>query len=172
MRKPRSRAKPLAEFVEATLDHAMAAQGFAGTDIILSWPEIVGERLAGSSHPIRMQWPRRGAGQAPGERPDPATLIVRCEGAFALELQHLAPLVVERVNAVYGWRCVGRIVIKQGPVPRPAPPPPAPPPLSAEERARLALSLTEIESDALRDALGRLGGAVVATERRGPAGGD
>ena len=83
-----------------------------------------------------MAAPRGGAD--PDARPEPATLIVRVESAFALELQHLAPLVIERVNAHYGWRCVGRLVLKQGPVPRPRPARPAPPELSPEDRVRLA----------------------------------
>ena len=61
-----------------------------------------------------MAAPRGGAD--PDARPEPATLVVRVESAFALELQHLAPLLIERINAHYGWRCVGRLVLKQGPV--------------------------------------------------------
>ncbi len=51
-------------------------------------------------------------------RPGPnlPILVVRTESAFALEMQHLAPIVIERVNTYYGWRCIGRIVLKQGPV--------------------------------------------------------
>ena len=44
--------------------------------------------------------------------------MIRVESAFALELQHLAPVVIERVNAYYGWRCIGKLVLKQGPVRR------------------------------------------------------
>jgi hypothetical protein len=40
--------------------------------------------------------------------PRAGTLTVRVEGAFALELQHLGPLVIERINRHYGWACVGR----------------------------------------------------------------
>ena len=58
------------------------------------------------------------AARDPDARPEPATLVVRVESAFALEMQHLAPIVIERVNAHYGWRCVGRLVLKQGPVRR------------------------------------------------------
>ena len=29
------------------------------------------------------------------------------------------PLVIERLNAHYGWACIGRVVIRQGPVTRP-----------------------------------------------------
>jgi hypothetical protein len=90
---------------------------------------------------------------------------VRVESAFALELQHLAPLLIERINAHYGWRCVGRLVLKQGPVPRPRPARPALPELSSEDHARLAETTAGIAEEPLREALTRLGSAVVAGAR-------
>src|SRR5690349_1550800 len=123
---PPRRLRPLAELIEATLEPTLAAQGFSGHDIVASWPDLVGERLGAASRPVKVEWPRRRAGET--GRPEAATLVVRVEGAFALELQHTAPLVLERINAVYGWRCIGRLVLKQGPVgrearrPRPVPP--------------------------------------------------
>ena len=132
-----ARPKPLADFIDSCLGPALRAQGFAAADVITAWPEIAGERLATFSRPVRLEWPRRGRPD-PDARPEPAALIVRVESAFALELQHLAPLLIERINAHYGWRCVGRLVLKQGPVPRPKPARPAPPELSSEDRARLA----------------------------------
>ena len=80
------RAAPLAEYLESCLGPTIAKQGFSGTDILVSWPEIAGERLAGYSQPIKVDWPRRANPNAPA---DPATLVVRVESAFALELQHL-----------------------------------------------------------------------------------
>jgi hypothetical protein len=86
---------------------------------------------------------------------------VRVESAFALDMQHLAPLVIERVNAHYGWRCVGRVVLKPGPVKRPPAPPPPAPALTEDERRRVTEAIGEVGEDALRDALERLGQAVV-----------
>jgi hypothetical protein len=78
-------------------------------------------------------------------------------------MQHLAPLLVERVNAHYGWRCVGRIVLKQGPVPRPKAGRAPPAELSPEDRARIAAQTKGVEEDTLREALDRLGSAVVGS---------
>ena len=84
--------------------------------------------------------------------------MVRVESAFALEMQHLAPLIVERVNAHYGWRCIGRLVLKQGPVRRAATAnrPPAVR-LDEAERGRIGEAVGGIGEDGLKDALGRLG---------------
>lgn len=161
-----SRPKPLADFLDSCLDRAMAAAGFAGTDVIVSWPDIVGERLASFSQPIKMDWPRRQGAAGRDGRPEPAALVVRVEGAFAIEMQHMAPVIVERVNAHYGWRCVGRLVLKQGPVRRAAPDKAPEFKLDEGERRRVAGALGPIAEEPLRQALDRLGTAVLATERR------
>jgi len=110
--------KPLADLVGPTLGPALAARGFAAVDIVANWPDFVGERLAAFTQPLKVDWPRRPKGEAADAPSAPASLVVRVESAFALDLQHLAPLVVERINAHYGWRCVGRLVLKQGAVRR------------------------------------------------------
>jgi hypothetical protein len=106
---------------------------------------------------VKLEWPRRGRGDF-HSRPEPATLIVRVESAFALELQHMAPLLIERINAHYGWRCVGRLVLKQGPVPRAKAKAAPPPELTADERTALAAKTAAVSEAPLRDALERLGG--------------
>ena len=78
MRKP----KPLADFIDACLGPALAAQGFASSDVIVAWPDIVGERLAAFTQPIKIEWKRRPSSADPDARPEPATLV---------ELRHRAP---------------------------------------------------------------------------------
>jgi hypothetical protein len=162
-----ARPKPLADLIDACLGPALAAQGFAASDIIVAWPEIVGERLARFTQPLRIEWPRGSGVRDRDARPEPATLIVRVESAFALEMQHLAPVVLERVNAHYGWRCVGRIVLKQGPVKRDIEPARPELVLTAEDRRRVADAVGGVGEDALRGALERLGQAVVGARHAG-----
>jgi hypothetical protein len=159
-----ARVKPLAELLEACVGKAFAAQGFASTDIIAAWPDIVGERLGRFCQPCKIEWPRRKRGEEAG-RPDPGTLIVRVEGVFALELQHLAPVVIQRVNAHYGWACIGRIVMRQGRIERPMRRP-SPAPIDPVRRGEVALAVSRIADEGLRDALDRLGIAIVAEPAR------
>jgi hypothetical protein len=154
--------RPLADLVDACIEPVLARQGFAAADVVVAWPEIVGERLAAFCEPVKMQWPRKPAGIVPGEAQEPATLVVRVESAFALEVQHTAPTIIERVNARYGWRCVGRLALRQGPVgrDRQARSPrrePAPADLRDAE-ARVG----EVADEGLRDALVRLGAGIIA----------
>ena len=109
-----ARVKPLAELIEGCIGPAFAAQGFASTDILAAWPEIVGERLARYCQPSKLEWPQAHGGKEAG-RPESGTLVVRVEGVFALELQHLAPVVIQRINAHYGWACVGAHRAAAGP---------------------------------------------------------
>ena len=166
MKHPPNHPRPLADFMDACLGPALAAQGFAAADIIAAWPDLVGERLARFCQPIRIDWPRRA--RDPAARPEPATLQIRVESAFALEMQHLAPLLVERVNTHYGWRCIGRIVLKQGPVRRALPRSRVPPALAEVDRQRIAAAITHVGTDRLRDALERLGTAVIAAGGQEP----
>ena len=166
MRRPRPVARPLADLIDVCLGPTLAAQGFAAANVIAAWPEIVGERLAAFTQPLKIEWKRRGANLSPEARPEPATLVVRVESAFALEMQHLAPVVAERINAHYGWRCIGRIVLKQGRVQREAPRRPPEPAATEAERRRVEAAVAPVADNALRVALDRLGRAVVSSSRR------
>jgi hypothetical protein len=168
MRKPRLRPRPLADFLDACLGPSLAAQGFAAADVIVAWPDIVGERLAAFTQPVKIEWKRKGPAADPETRSEPATLVVRVESAFALELQHLAPVVIERVNTHYGWRCIGRLVLKQGPVRRAEPKPQHAARVSAADRHKVEEAVGSIEEAGLRTALERLGEAVIGASARPP----
>jgi hypothetical protein len=163
MNKPRS-LRPLSELVRPVLAEALKAQGFAAADILQSWPEIAGERLAEHSIPVRVMWPPRPKVAAPGATPRPATLVLKVDSAFALEVEMAAAQIVERVNAVFGWRCVGKIRLRHGPVASAAAAvrvQRAGPELDGASRARLAREVGGIADDALRASLERLGRAIL-----------
>jgi len=156
MDKPRrSRAQPLSDLLRKTLNQAFAKQGFASTELVTRWPEIVGAEIAAHSQPEKIQWPRPFG----TDLPEPGILVLRVEGPMALEIQHQANVVLERVNRFFGWQAVGNLRLRQAPLLRQAQklPPPAP---NAEEQARIAATLSQVTDDGLRAALARLGAAV------------
>jgi len=151
----RSFPRPLADLMGATLSGVFKAQGFANTEILSRWADIVGPEIAAHSEPIKINWPRP-VGE---ETPAPATLMLRVEGPAALEIQHLSALILERVNRFFGWQAIGRIALRQAPLRRRAPPRrPAPP--DPALAARIAESLPTIDDEDLRKALARLGAAI------------
>ncbi len=149
------------------LSPVIRAQGFANMAIHLHWAEIAGSSLSQWSEAVALKWPPRPmalpAATAPARNaPGGATLVIKVEGAFALDLQHSAPQVMERVNRFFGWRCVEKIVIKQGPVRKQAAARKRPrKPLSVADSRRLDALLADMGSDALRASLERLGVAML-----------
>jgi hypothetical protein len=155
MDKPRrSQPRPLSDLLRRTLNDAFAKQGFASTELVTRWPEIVGADIAAHSEPEKIQWPR----PVGGTMPEPGTLMLRVEGPTAVEVQHLSRVILERVNAFLGWQAVGELRLRQAPLTRRTRAKPAPP--DREEEARIAATLSEIVDDDLRAALARLGAAV------------
>jgi hypothetical protein len=169
-RRPRQIGRPLADLVVPTLGKTLAAQGFAAADVVLAWPQIIGERLARVSEPVELKWPRGAKLAEAGERPQKsATLIVRVEGAHGLEVQHMASLILERVNAYFGWRCADKLMIRQGRVTRRAEVKPRQRP-GPEALAKGRDSAAGIEDEALRNAIAELGAEVFARRSPKPTG--
>lgn len=150
----KSFARALGTLVGKTIDDAFRRQGFASREIVTRWPQIVGPKIAANAQPIRMQWPRAARDEDAG----PATLILRVEGPAAIEVQHQAGLIIERVNRFFGWQACDRLALRQAPLQRPAPRP-ARPRLDPEAARRIAEELP-IADESLRQALGKLGAAV------------
>jgi hypothetical protein len=165
--KPKGRsfgAQPVADLASKILDPVLRKRAGISVALVQSWEEIVGERIARSSLPEKIVWPRR---MSEGDPFEPAMLIVACEGMAALALQHETGEVISRVNAFLGFAAVGRIRILQKPVAVDAPRRPRGPARLDENDAAYVKSLTrEIESDDLRDALERLGAEVIGAKRR------
>jgi hypothetical protein len=157
MQKPRqgkySWSQPLADLLGASIDPVLARRGFSQSDLILYWEDIVGPRLGQNSQPIKLNWPTRH--QSNGN--SVATLVIRVESGFALELQHLTNVVIDRVNGHLGWRCIGKILLKQGPLEKRVSAKAAAPPLDADALRQAEALVTDIESEGLRKALTRLG---------------
>ena len=152
----------LQSLLEECLEPSLKAKGFASSAIHLRWPEIAGRELALWSEPVTLRWPT----QAPGaDRQAPkagAILTIKVEGAFALDLQHQTAQVMQRVNSFFGWRCVDRIVLKQGPVRKAVDSKRrAKPVLSVQASRDLDTLLEPVENPALKAVLARLGVGVM-----------
>ncbi len=164
MLKP-SRAKLLADLLPQALGPAAAKQGFAGAEIMARWATIAGPDIAARATPLKLAAPRP---QGPDAAPAQSTLHLRVEGAFALEIQHRVPEILERVNAHLGWACVGSVKLRQGsaaPVRKPHRPPAPPPPPTEAEASRVRSATARVEEEGLAAALDRLGMAALARAR-------
>jgi hypothetical protein len=173
MNKPsRTFAKPLRELLGKVVGDTFRRQGFASAELVTRWTEIVGSEIAAYSQPIRIQWPRplgpaaartandrqAGRGNDPGWERPPGTLFLRVEGPAAIEIQHLAAVICERVNSFLGWRAIERIALRQAPLRRTARE--SRPVADPAAAAAIAAGLSDIVDADLKNALARLGAAV------------
>ncbi len=136
--------------VSRVLSPMFRRRGFRHLPILERWHEIVGEQIAVFSRPERIRRTKDGG----------ATLTLKVEGAMAVEVQHLAPLILERLNNHFGGAAIERLNVVQGHLDIPTNMEPRRP-LSASEIGDARNTLLERESypqdEALIQALARLG---------------
>jgi hypothetical protein len=158
---PRARkgARAIGQLASLNVAPVFAKRGFAGADLAVHWPDIVGAGVARYTRPLEMKWPRHGAENGIG-----ASLVVAAHPAFALDLQQMSPVVIERINQRMGWRCIERLTIQQRPV-LPAAPAEARKMPGPEENAAAGRIAAEIRDDRLREAMTRLGATAMMRSR-------
>lgn len=163
-RKPLS-ARAVSSYVPRLTRKAFERYGFASAALLTDWASIVGADVASYTAPERMKWPRGGEVEAGAERRPGATLVLRVDGPRAIELQHKADQLVDRVNACFGYRAVASLRFVQAPLagagaerrgPSPARCPPeqsAPdtPELGAVHDATLRAALARLQASIRRD---------------------
>lgn len=147
------RARSAGEIVGRIGDASFRRFGFVQSAVVSRWKEIVGEKYAKVSCPESIRFP---AGKKAG-----GALTLLVEGAHAPLLQHIAPMVIERVNRFFGYRAVDRIVFRQGRLPAQPPKPKRPEarPITKE----LGEGLREIADPELRACLESLAGKLASS---------
>ena len=174
-------AQPVSDLVSKLLDPVIERRAGMTTDLIASWEEIVGEAHAARSRPEKLQWSRSGRDLAfdpaydggsgsGGDGFEPATLIIACDGGYALFLQHDSDTILSQVNDYFGFFAINRIKLTQKPIAADGTPKSsaharesrsgAPKDLAADKRAKLDDLVGSIENEDLRRALEKLGRGV------------
>lgn len=150
----RHAADGLDRALRIVLDPAARRRGFAAASLLSDWRLIVGAALASRCQPVMLE--ARGG-----------ILHLYAGGAAALEIQHAAPQLVERVNTYLGWRAVRRLRLVQSPLPpKPRPPEDLPlRPLAPDELASVDRNVVAVEDPDLKAALLSLGQILLATRR-------
>jgi len=154
---------PVSDLASKILDPVLRRRAGISIELVQSWDEIVGTRLADRTRPEKIVWPRRLSEEDPFE---PATLVIACEGAAALHVQHETTEIIGRVNAFLGFGAVGRVKIVQKPVAAAElRRKPSLRPLSAGEQGRIASAVSPITDDGLRESLERLGRSIAGSRK-------
>jgi hypothetical protein len=138
--------RPLGSLVPRLTRPAFHATNPATAQVMADWAAIVGPLLAAVSAPRRLST---------------GTLTIACAGPVAIELQHYAGELIERINVHLGSPTVRalRFVQTALPAPRPAVPPA---PVSVAVTAAAEAAVAALPEGELREALAALGRAVLA----------
>ena len=147
---PRRKFRTISASVEKVTKPIFGKRGFGEAAIVTNWPHIVGATLASHTVPELISFPRSG-------RTDGTLKLKINSSALALELQHLTPQLIDKINTYFGYGAVGRIQIVQGPVPEQQPPDKGPAPIPEGTRRKLDQRLDFVSDPDLKAALSALG---------------
>ena len=117
--------------------------------IVTDWPHIVGATLARHTMP-ELILSRSG-------RTDGTLKLKIDSSAPALELQHLTPQLIDKINTYFGYAAVSRIHIVLRPVPEQQAPDKGPAPIPEGARRKLDQRLAFVSDPDLKAALSALG---------------
>ncbi len=143
--------RPVGALVPEIVRPAFRKRAPAAAQVMADWADIVGPRLAGVTAPRRLS-----AGR----------LTIACTGPVAMELQHLAPQLIARINTHLGSAIIERLGFVQATdtikAPRVAVREIRPLTPADERRAEEAVSV--LPQGDLRDALAALSRSVLTAE--------
>jgi len=156
--------RAVGSFLPGLTRNAFQKFGFSTATLVTDWPVIAGAELAAYTAPERLKWPRgversEDGAQLAGKGRSGATLVLRVDGARALEVQYKSRQVLERINAYFGYAAVAELRILQAPVEGRLPVRP----LARAAATPLTQEVAHIADPGLRGALARLGAGVRAS---------
>ncbi len=134
--------RPLSRLLPPLTRAAYKRRSPAAASLMADWANIVGPRLAAETAPRRLSGTQ---------------LTIACSGPMAMELAHLGPVLIERINTASGRRIVERLRFVQDF----SATPPAP---SAPRETVAPVPIEDMPAGELNDALARLRAAI--RERR------
>lgn len=136
--------KTLSQCIEPITRPAFKTQGLAGSRIISEWQSIVGDKLANHCIPQKLSF-------SAGKKTD-GTLSIAVENGFAPELQHMQPVILERLATYFGYKAVARVNISHTYTPE-SEKPPSPSPRKVTLSKDCINIAESIEDEELRAAL-------------------
>jgi hypothetical protein len=80
------------------------SRGFAIARLLTHWPEVVGEDLAKCTRPVKVGYGREGFG---------GTLTLLTTGPMAPMIEMQKEVIRTKVNAVYGYNAISRVLLTQ-----------------------------------------------------------
>lgn len=163
----RSIGDQVSKLLEPLQGSRSAGKQFVALDLVAAWPEIVGPRLAGLCLPVKLK-PAPKSRSRHVKAVDGGILEVCADPAMVIDLDYGQALIVERINAFYGYSAVSALKVVAKPLLRQETKAQAVrsavPPTQAEID-QAASQTCSVEDPALRKALAALGASIAASSR-------
>lgn len=96
--------EPAFGLMKAPVRTVSEKRGFAVAKLLTHWPEVVGADIARATRPVKVGYGREGFG---------ATLTLLTTGAMAPMIEMQREQIRTRVNAVYGYNAISRVILTQ-----------------------------------------------------------
>jgi hypothetical protein len=97
--------QPMDKILAQVTAPVMQKHGYLKARLFTQWAEIVGEETAKKCRPKQLTFPQKQNVQG--------ALTLRVEKGFALEIQHLEPILLEKMAVYFGFRAIDRIRLEQ-----------------------------------------------------------
>jgi hypothetical protein len=164
----RSIGDQVTKLLEPLQGSKAASKQFAALDLVAAWPEIVGPRLAGLCLPVKLR-PAPKSRSRHAKAVDGGILEVSADPAMVIDLDYGQALIVERINAFYGYSAVSGLKVIAKPLARvetAAQKPRQTTTPTPADRQKAASQTGLVEDPALRAALAALGASIAASDRQ------
>ena len=149
---------PVRKLLPFLTSKALRRKGFFESAIVHNWLSIVGNDVGAWCIPEKVTFARN--------KQSNATLHLAVFRARALEIQHLEPVLLQRINAVFGYDAVSRLSIRQTLEPLlDEDNMISEQELNLDECEWISRQLKELEDSELKQALRALGKAIMASKK-------
>lgn len=106
-----SAPRPLTHTLRIVMKPAFRHRSFTEASILLDWHKIINQDLAQRCYPERLVFPR-------GRR-DGGVLIIAVDSSSSLLIQHSTELLINWINAYFGYQAVNAIKLNHTLIPKP-----------------------------------------------------
>lgn len=95
----------MGEILPQLSDAAFKKKAKAESEILTRWPVIVGSDIAGKTLPRKISFARNN---------EKTVLVLDVSNSDALEIQHMEPVILEKISSYFGFRIIEKIKLVQG----------------------------------------------------------
>jgi hypothetical protein len=101
------KTKRASEALPSLIAETLYKRGFTLPELVLQWDTVMGAWLAKYTRPDKIRF-------AAGTRAN-GTLYITVASEMALAVQHAQHLIIDKVNSLFGYAAISRLVLQQQP---------------------------------------------------------